>query len=192
MVAQAIGNGCRVVSGGWHPWDLELGTEAAEYPARIRIQVKNSAALQPWNVANGKRSECRFLLSYRRRPEYLDADAPPYPCEAEGFLCDAFVLCHHPVTDVATADHTNPDQWMFYVLPVNGTECGVTDAELAFARNRLAAGARVSHLERRPATLERGIRNRPPLAPMKIGDLAEAIAKLQKQYTHTVKEGYSR
>ena len=43
MVAEAIGPDCRIVSSGWHPWDLELGEPGtADF---LRIQVKNSAAL---------------------------------------------------------------------------------------------------------------------------------------------------
>jgi hypothetical protein len=55
MVAEALGKECRITSKGWAPWDLEIGPTNADYPARIRIQVKCG------KTANVASRECRRL-----------------------------------------------------------------------------------------------------------------------------------
>lgn len=86
MVAEALGPECKLVSQGWYPWDLQIGPDESEVPDRIRIQVKNSARLQQWNLENGKLSDCQFNLKYSKRPDYFERDYPGVACEDCGFL----------------------------------------------------------------------------------------------------------
>jgi len=170
MVAEALGPTCQIVSGGWHPWDLQIGPSKAAFPDRLRIQVKNSARLQVWTPQGGKGSDCLFNLTYRKRPYSVEGEANT-PCEAEGFMCDLFILCHHPVKDHALADQTDPAQWQFYLLPVVGQRSAVTDIELSWVREKLRRDGRSSSLQRRPESLPKGIRGRREVSAIGIEDL---------------------
>ena len=44
MVLAALGSDWKFVGLGWHPWDLQRGSGAD----RVRIQVRQSAAMQIW------------------------------------------------------------------------------------------------------------------------------------------------
>ena len=171
MVAEALGPSCQIVSGGWHAWDLQIGRDEDVWPDRVRIQVKNSARLQTWNASSGKVSDCQFDLNYRSRPFYFERDFPEVPCEERGFLCDVFVLCYHPETDWERVDHTDPQQWRFYVVPVNGPSAGVTETEIAWAETQFAKDAKSVKLQRRPGTLEAGIRGRRAIKARRIDQL---------------------
>lgn len=178
MLAEALGDECRVASHGWHLWDLQFGPDEAEFPERIRIQVKNSARLQPWNSKTGKLSEALFKLPFKKRPDYIERDWPGVPCEEYGFHCEVFALCYHPVEDPARADHRDPDQWLVYLLPVVGQGCALSGPEMEAARRAVVErGARVSYADRRPETLEDGIRNRPPVKPRSVGDLSVELIR---------------
>ena len=118
MVAEALGDQCIIVSEGWHAWDLQIGNSYNEFPERIRIQVKNTATLQTWHNATEKLSKCRWVLKMRPKAAYFDEYNPNVPCEDYGYLCDVYILCHHPISDPQIADHRDPNQWDFYVVPV--------------------------------------------------------------------------
>lgn len=177
MIAEAIGPQCRPVSAGWHAWDLEVGDAGAGFPERIRIQVKNSARLQTWNVRSGKSSDCKFDLKYRKRPAGFEQTNPGMACEETGFLCDLFILCLHDCEDWRTADQTDPFQWKFYLLPVVGGNCAVTRSELDAAQQRVLATGRPATCIRHPRTMEAGIRGRPPVKPVGIEALSVATIR---------------
>lgn len=172
MLCEALGPACRAVGLAWHPWDLQIGPDTADVPDRVRIQVKNSAVLQTWNEQEGKPSSPLFNLTWRRRPSYFERTHREVPCESEGFLCDLFILCLHPVADWQAADHRDPLQWVFYLLPVVGAGGAVSDAERAALRRSFAAKGRPSSTQRRPGTLEAGIRGRPAIRPLRIDELS--------------------
>lgn len=108
LVADALGANCRIVSHDWNAWDLEFGNSRCTYPDRIRLQVKNTARTQPWHKRTGQLTECQWSLKLRRRPSYFEQYNPGVPREDYGFLCDAFLLCHHPIEDWSIADHQDP------------------------------------------------------------------------------------
>ena len=172
MVAEALGPECRIVSGGWHAWDLQIGPDEATFPQRLRIQVKNSARLQTWNAESGKLSETTFQLTYRRRPAYFARDFPGVPCEDVGFMCDLFILCHHPIEDPKLADHRDPNQWEFFILPVVGANPAVTELEIAYKKKFVEQTGKPSSTHRRPRTLVQGIRGRPRISPVSIDELS--------------------
>lgn len=175
MVAEALGAECQLVGKGWHPWDLQIGPDVEVFPKRIRIQVKNSARIQQWNVGTGKLSDTMFNLKYSKRPDYFKRDNPSTPCEEFGFMCDVFVLCHHPAEDILTADQMDPKQWEFFVLPVAGKGMAVTEAEISMADQTCRNTGRPSNLQRRPATMMHGIRGRKPVIPVSIDCLANEV-----------------
>lgn len=171
MVAEALGSGCTIVSAGWHAWDIEIGPSNEVFPKRIRVQVKNSARLQTWNLINGKVSDPVFHLTYRPRPSYFVRDSVDIPCEDAGFLCDVYILCYHPSDDVAFADHRDPEQWEFYLVPVVGSKSAVTESEVDWAKRKVTLTGRPCAMHRRPATLRLGIRGRRAVEPIGIDEL---------------------
>lgn len=180
MVAEALGEECSLVSGGWHAWDLQIGASSAACPERIRIQVKNSANLQTWQSGKAARSDPSFKLTYRRKPSYFDRDFPELPCENQGFLCDVFILCLHMWENegaIDRADHRDPKQWQFYVCPVVGPNCSVSNQELKRLDDKVTAGSRSASLLRKPKTLEQGIRGRKPILPVGITDLTVDLVR---------------
>lgn len=176
MVAEALGPECRIVSDGWNPWDLQVGPDGGSFPERIRLQVKNSAARQTWHGADDAPSASSFTMTWRAPPFYLARDNAAVPCEDEGFLCEMFVLCHHPVSG-ANADQRDPRQWNVYLVPVIGALSAVTDAEVAWCREKLARTGKPGTTQRRVETLEKGIRGRPPIRPRRVEDLSVDLIK---------------
>jgi hypothetical protein len=177
MVAEALGGECRAVGLGWNAWDLQIGEDDQVLPDRIRIQVKNNARIQPWNAGTGKLSDPLFTLPWRRRPGYFENYMPNVPCEPEGFLCDVFILCHHPVEDEQLADHREPGQWECYVLPTTGPNCAITASEVKWARGNLESGKTRSSTQRTVGSLRKGIRGRPPIESVGIEELSVRLVR---------------
>lgn len=171
MIAEAIGPTCNAVGIGWNAWDLQIGQDTANFPKRIRIQVKNSARLQVWHEETNKISNCAFNLFYRRRPDYLK---PEIPCEREGFLCDLFILCYHEEEKWDRADQLDPAQWLFYLVPAVGPNAAITEAEKTWAAEKFVRSGKPVACIRRPETLTREIRQRPAIQPLRFRQLSLA------------------
>jgi hypothetical protein len=77
----------------------------------IRLEVKQSAALQSWASA-GRVSRSIFDIA-PRTGQWLDGGTKWVP--GVGRNADIYVFAHHPVTD-QSADHCDPMQWNFYVV----------------------------------------------------------------------------
>lgn len=170
LVAESLGPGCAIVSGGWNVWDLQFGGTTAEYPERIRIQVKNTASIQTWHTGTTATS-CQWQLTMRNRPAYFERQYPSLPCESYGYLCDVFVLCHHPETDRTKADHRDPLQWDFYVVPVTA----VHSIFPVFPKPEGPKGR--SSYTVVPASLKKGIRGRPPILPARFDQMTEPFLR---------------
>ena len=167
MVAAALGDVCKVVGRGWHPWDLQLGDDENEFPKRIRIQVKNTARLQSWYPLTGKPSNCQWTLPIKKRPTYFDEYHTNTPCEDYGHLCDLYVLCHHPVEDIKIADHRDVNQWDFYLVPVVGSK---TMYE-AYAKPEGQKNSPSYTVV--PSSLKKGTRGRSAVEPISFDELNE-------------------
>lgn len=171
MLAEALGSCFKIVSHGWHPWDLQFGADDANYPNRIRIQVKNAAAAQTWHKQGSAPSSPLFSLKYRKRPRHFEHSQAEVPCEKAGFLCEVFALCYHP-KDIHQADHRIPEQWLVYLLPIVGPNCAITGTEIAYLRQKTLESGKPSQTQRAPGTLEKGIRGRPPIKPIPAHELS--------------------
>ena len=104
LVLAGLGPGWRQVGGGWAPFDLEG-------PDRQTVEVKQAAARQTWHAPNDPPSRPAFDIR-ARAGRYEGAtwhDAP-------GRAAQTYVFAWHPVAD-ETADHTDADQWRFFVVP---------------------------------------------------------------------------
>ncbi len=111
MVLAALGPEWKHVGLGWHPWDLQRGHGFE----RVRIQVKQTAALQLWGTT--KRRTLQFDWK-KSAPSYFERDNPDEMIESKGWFCDLFVFGVHDETHVAVADQLDPAQWKFIVVPV--------------------------------------------------------------------------
>ena len=106
LVLAALGGGWRQVGGDWQSHDLERDDG-------LRVEVKQGAARQTWHTDGAPPSAPAFDIA--SRTGYYEGEVwHPVP----GRRAHAYVFAWHPVTD-ATCDHTDPCQWVFYVVPAS-------------------------------------------------------------------------
>lgn len=86
-------------------WDFERADG-------MRLEVKQSAARQTW-AASDKPSACSFDIAMRKGrwegSSWVDE---------VGRAAHIYIFAHHPVAD-RSADHRDPTQWQFYVVPTS-------------------------------------------------------------------------
>lgn len=97
IVFAALGDEWNHVGLGWHPWDLQRGLGVD----RIRIQVRQTAALQLWGDTVKRNLQFHWKL---KPPSYFERDNPDEEIESEGWFCDLFVFGIHDETDSSLAD----------------------------------------------------------------------------------------
>lgn len=111
MIAVILGKGWRLVSADWAGWDLENAQGA-------RLEVKQSAARQTWTDRSslaGRPGRGVFDIAVRRGYwreggfEYVELDGRR--------PADLFIFAWHPVEALEQADHRDPAQWQFFVVP---------------------------------------------------------------------------
>lgn len=88
----------------WHGWDFE-------HKSGVPLEVKQSAAAQPWKLSKGKkRSSPRFDVAPRTGYEKdgVFVDRP-------GRNADVYVFAWHAETE-ETADQREPATWEFHVI----------------------------------------------------------------------------
>ena len=110
LVAIALGPEWRLVSGDWSGWDLEG-------PERARIEVKQSAALQTWSgraALAGRTTRGSFDIAIRKG-YYTEGGVELVAVTDRP--ADLYVFAWHPITDPVYADHRDPLQWRFFVVP---------------------------------------------------------------------------
>ena len=117
IVLSALGPGWRPVGLGWHPWDLQRGSGHE----RVRIQVKQCAALQLW----GKTKRLVLKFGWKKKaPDDFVKYNPGEKIESEGWFCDLFVFGLHREDNKNKADQLDPRQWEFLVIPTNDLKRG--------------------------------------------------------------------
>ena len=90
----------------WAPWDLEHDSGA-------KLEVKQSAARQPWHVGEtSERSAPRFDIA--PRTGYWTREGPWI--EQPGRSADIYVFAWHGESRESFADHAAPEQWEFFVV----------------------------------------------------------------------------
>ena len=98
--------------GGWGGWDLEREDS-------VRVEVKQSAALQSWHAAAsaGKTSPARFDIA-PRGGYYTDSTDAGVWREVDNPVrsADIYIFAWHPEKDPDIADHRRAEQWEFYVV----------------------------------------------------------------------------
>jgi hypothetical protein len=104
IVDAALGAGWKWCSGDYNGWDFE-------HTDRTRLEVKQSAALQSWPTTK----ESAAIFDIAPRAGYW-VDGIRWVKETARHA-HIYVFARHPVTDIARADHRDPSQWDFYVVP---------------------------------------------------------------------------
>lgn len=103
QVAELLGAAWEYEGSNWGGWDF-VG------PQRHRLEVKQSAALQPW----GPTKSSSFSIAHKKSrwgPDGNHISSIPVRW-AHVLLC-----AWHPITDPLLADHRDVDQWIYYVVP---------------------------------------------------------------------------
>ena len=76
------------------------------------LEVKQSAALQTWNIESGRKTCCQFDIAARKRHWENDTKW----IESDGNRkADIYVFAHHPII-TELADHRDARQWRFFVV----------------------------------------------------------------------------
>ena len=99
----------------WAPWDIEHALSKA------RIEVKQSAARQPWHPTKvSSRRPPRFDIRPRRRWSPTECRWTGEPVRA----AHLYIFCWHPDRRRQFADHRDPGAWEFIVVPTERLPTG--------------------------------------------------------------------
>ena len=104
-----------ILGDDWAPWDIEHSLSGA------KIEIKQSAARQSWHPQNvSTRGVPRFDIKPRR--QYLPTERrwTGKPARA----ADLYIFCWHPEARRQFADHGDPGQWEFIVVPTQRLPTG--------------------------------------------------------------------
>ncbi|MGD9614886.1 MAG: hypothetical protein AB7H90_08380 [Alphaproteobacteria bacterium] len=114
IVGEALGSKWRFCAGDWRGWDFE-------HAEGCRLEIKQSAARQTWT---GSRTASKPIFDVRARKGYFEGTDWIKISDPRRFA-DIYVFAYHPIMD-ATADHCDPLQWRFHVIPTNRLPEGKT------------------------------------------------------------------
>ena len=92
----------------WAPWDIEC------LVSKAKIEIKQSAARQPWHPTNVSTSgPPRFDIRPRRQYSPTERRWTGKPTRA----ADLYIFCWHADPRRQFADHRDPREWEFIVVP---------------------------------------------------------------------------
>lgn len=132
MALAALGDDWKFVGLGWYPWDLQRG----EGKNRVRVQVKQAAALQIW----GETKEMSVQFGWRNAPPRgFRKDNPKETIEDRGYFCELIIVGIHLEKDRDKADQVNPQQWEFSVIPAKDLVSAQRSMKLAKVLERWPA-----------------------------------------------------
>ena len=118
----------------WDSWDLEHRQSLA------RIEIKQSAARQPWHTRRPRESPpTRASFSIKKPSTVYWADGTERKTRSPQRHADLYVFAWHPMEDWNTADHRRPDQWEFFVA---------AETNLPQPREPKAMTISIEHLQR--------------------------------------------
>lgn len=107
MLSRVLEPEWRWCADGWGSFDFERADG-------LGLEVKQSAALQNWHLAGDNPNRGRFDIASRTgRWEGAKWIAEP------GRAAAIYVFAWHPETDFDVADHRDPAQWVFHVVPAS-------------------------------------------------------------------------
>lgn len=106
MIALALEPDWDWCSADYASWDFENAVG-------VRLEVKQSARTQSWVTPLDKRSAPSFDIAVRKY--YWEG---PEKFDAQDRVAQLYVLAYNP-KERGEADHRDPSQWQFYVIPAN-------------------------------------------------------------------------
>lgn len=111
MIALTLGSGWQLTwqrGWDWAPWDCQHDEGA-------QLEIKQSAVRQSWDTSSmARRRSPTFDIAprtgrfSRRGSEWTDAPGRP---------ADVYVFAWHGERERGVADHRDPEQWLFFVVP---------------------------------------------------------------------------
>ncbi|MCW2314884.1 hypothetical protein M2322_000404 [Rhodoblastus acidophilus] len=104
IVRLALSPDWKWCSTGWAGWDFE-------HQDGTRLEIKQSAARQPWTISSARCLSRSFDIR-ARSGHYVGSEWK----EDFGRKAAIYVFANHLRVD-EEADHRDPDQWEFYLLP---------------------------------------------------------------------------
>ena len=93
---------------GWGTWDLEN-------PAGVRLEVKQSAALQNWGGEEPYETSSAPRFDIKPKTAWWDTDEETW-IECVERHAHIYVFAWHPETRRSVADHRRFEQWRFFVV----------------------------------------------------------------------------
>lgn len=116
MLAEAIVDGA--LDNGWHWCSGDWALCDFRHADGTRLEIKQSAARQSWHDAGAVPSKGSFDIAARK----MAWDGKRWT-RSTGRNAEIYVFAFHPQTD-AGADHREPSQWLFYVVPTSELPAG--------------------------------------------------------------------
>lgn len=112
LLVRLLGANWHHVGGDWSGWDLENAE------SHLRLEVKQSAARQTWTDGPSRIGKpTKPIFDIRDRTGYF-SDGGSRWIESAGRPADLYVFAWHPhFVPAELVDHTDPEQWEFYLLP---------------------------------------------------------------------------
>ncbi len=104
ILAQVLEPEWRWCSGDWASHDFENADG-------VKLEVKQSAALQSWHTEGFAPNRGRFDIA-KRKVRWDGAKR----IDGGGRYANLYIFAWHPVIDPDLADHRQPDQWLFHLL----------------------------------------------------------------------------
>jgi hypothetical protein len=143
IVGSALPPEWKWCSADWAGWDFERADG-------LKLEVKQSAARQTWTGNNVARPTCRFDIK-PRKGSYVGADWQPMV----GRQAQIYVFAHH-FEGGECADHCEPSQWRFFVVPESRLPPSAQTIGLG-AIEKLAARCTISELLSAVQTCAKGL-----------------------------------
>jgi hypothetical protein len=132
LISGVLPSKWRWCAADWAGWDFE-------HDDGTRMEVKQSAARQSWAMTPRRAFVPRFDVAERKG---FWRDGSEW-VRAPGRHAQIYVFAFHPVAD-DTADHRDPRQWTFYVVPASSLPQAKS---IALSRvERLASAVRAAEL----------------------------------------------
>lgn len=107
MLAEVLAPDWRWCGADWASHDFENA-------AGVRLEVKQSAALQSWHGEGARPNPGRFDIAARKMRWEGTVKV-----EEGGRAAAIYVFAWHPECDAGKADHRDPAQWEFHIVPAS-------------------------------------------------------------------------
>ena len=140
MLAQVLEPEWRWCAADWASHDFENGDG-------VRLEVKQSAALQSWHEDGFPPNRGRFDIA-SRKARWEGARR----IDEAGRHAAIYIFAWHPVVDVHRADHRDPKQWQFHIV-----RSDALPPQKSIARSKIVVMSEQTGIEGVPQTLRQAL-----------------------------------